>query len=51
MTIKDVMAKYKTSRTTVYKWIKNGLPVHRIGKLLRFNESEVEGWVCQYEKK
>ena len=51
MTIKDVMSKYKTSRSTVYKWIKNGLPVHKIGNLLRFDESEVEGWVREYEKK
>lgn len=34
------------SKDTVYRWIENrGLPAHRIGRLWKFQLSEVDDWV------
>ena len=34
------------NRETVYRWIsKKGLPAHKIGRIFRFQISEVDEWV------
>lgn len=30
--VKDIMTMYKVSKTTVYNWIKLGLPVIKVGR-------------------
>jgi excisionase family DNA binding protein len=45
ITIKEVMALYKVSRTTVQKWMKQGLPYSKVGRLVRFDAGEVAKWV------
>lgn len=44
LTTKDIMAKYKVTRMTVYNWVKQGMPNYKFGKLIRFSEEEVEKW-------
>lgn len=41
------IAKYLgVSTDSVYRWVEQrGLPVHRVGRLLRFKCSEVDEWV------
>ena len=44
--IKDISKYLGVSSDTVYKWIdKNGMPCHRMGKLWKFQKSEVDAWV------
>lgn len=43
--IRDVMLLFGVSRTTVYKWMKSGMPHVYVGKLLFFDESQVLDWV------
>lgn len=47
VTVKDIMGLYKVTKTTVYNWIKEGMPHHKFGKLTRFIESEVDEWLKQ----
>lgn len=39
--IKDVMRKYNVSRATVYNWIKQGLPIIKVGKITFIEENEL----------
>jgi excisionase family DNA binding protein len=45
ITVKDIMAMYKVSKSTVYNWIDEGLPMYKFGKSTRFVESEVDEWL------
>lgn len=45
ITVKDIMALYKVSKSTVYNWIEYGMPSHKFGKSRRFVESEIDEWV------
>ena len=45
ITVKEVMAAYKVSRTTVQKWMKQGLPYSKVGRLVRFDADEVAKWI------
>lgn len=41
----EVAAHLGIQKPTVYRWIRTGgLPAHRMGRLLRFKLSEVDGW-------
>jgi excisionase family DNA binding protein len=34
------------TRDSIYRWIdRKGLPAHRVGRLWKFQVSEVDGWV------
>jgi len=34
------------SKDTLYAWISNrGLPAHRVGRLWKFQRTEVDGWI------
>ena len=44
--IKEISKYLGVSSDTVYKWIdKNGMPCHRMGRLWKFQKSEVDAWV------
>lgn len=45
ITVKDIMSKYKVTKTAVYKWIEKGMPSYKFGKLRRFVELEVDEWM------
>jgi excisionase family DNA binding protein len=46
--IKDVAAMFGVSRSTVYKWMKEGMPHVHVGKLLFFQASALEAWVFSH---
>lgn len=34
------------SKETIYKWLeRKSIPAHRVGKLWRFDSSEIDGWI------
>lgn len=47
--ITDVMEKLKVSRPTIYKWIKNGLPVIKVGGLTFIDEEELKKFLKKGE--
>lgn len=51
LTIKDLMEKYKVSRTAIYNWINKGLPVLKIGGVVRFDQEQVNAWIEQTNRK
>jgi excisionase family DNA binding protein len=50
ITVQDIMKLYKVTKTTVYNWIKQGMPYYKFGKLTRFIESEVDEWLKQIQE-
>lgn len=46
MAIPDLCAYLGISKETVYRLIKaNKIPVHKLGKLYRFNRVEIDKWM------
>ena len=45
LTVEEVCKWLKTSRATVNRWRKQGMPFVKAGKLVRFKKSEVEQWL------
>jgi len=46
MTVEDVAEYLRVKASTVYEWASNGkLPGVKVGRLWRFERSEVEKWV------
>lgn len=43
-TIEDVRRHFQVSRSTVYEWMKVGLPSVKIDGVLRFDERDVKAW-------
>jgi len=43
--VKETMALFGVSRTTIYKWMKDGMPHIYVGKLLFFEKDKVVEWV------
>lgn len=43
--IRDVMKMFGISHTTVYVWIKKGMPCVHVGKLIFFDEKNILEWV------
>lgn len=39
--VKDVMQKFNVCKTTVYKWINQGLPIVKSGKITFIEEEEL----------
>ena len=44
VTVRELMQLYKCSKSTIYNWIDEGLPVYKFGRMTRFIESEVDEW-------
>lgn len=46
LSVEEVAQYLGISKETIYRWLeKKKIPVHRIGKLWKFQLSEVESWV------
>lgn len=45
VTVKELMKLYMCSKSTIYNWIDEGLPVYKFGRMTRFIEREVDEWV------
>jgi len=44
--VEEVATHLGVAKDSVYRWVEaKGLPAHRVGRLLRFKLSEVDGWV------
>ena len=48
--VSDVQKMFDIDRTTVYNWIKMGLPSYRVGGGRRFHLEEVKAWATQRTK-
>jgi excisionase family DNA binding protein len=46
LSVDDVAAYLGIRRGTVYKWVeRSGLPARKVGRLLKFKQSEIDAWV------
>lgn len=46
VTVEEVAQHLGVAKDTVYRWReRNGLPAHRVGRLWKFQISEVDDWV------
>lgn len=46
LTIDEVAGHLKVTRDTVYGYIADrGMPAHKIGRVWRFDQSEVDDWI------
>ena len=45
---KDLEQKYQVSRATIDNWKKAGMPFLKIGRSVRFDETEVEKWILEH---
>lgn len=39
--VKDIMIKYRVSKTTIYNWVRKGLPIIKVGKITFIEEKEL----------
>ncbi|WP_109431824.1 helix-turn-helix domain-containing protein [Sulfoacidibacillus thermotolerans] len=49
MTTSELCDWLRITRTTVWKWRKEGMPYHGSGKALRYKRYEVEEWLKKRE--
>lgn len=46
LSVEEIAGHLGISKETVYRWIEsNKIPAHRIGKLWKFQASEVDAWI------
>ena len=46
MSVEEIAAHLGVKRDTVYKWIsRKQLPAHKVGRLWKFRQDEVDAWV------
>lgn len=43
--IKELCKEYSISRPTMYRWLEMGLPHHKVGNIVLFDEEEVKEWI------
>lgn len=47
LTLEEFMAKHKIARSTVYKWVKEGMPKSNLGKSVRFDQDKTDAWIIE----
>lgn len=46
ISVDDIAARLRVAKGSVYRWIdKKGLPAYRMGRLWKFEVSEIDEWV------
>lgn len=46
LSAEDIAAHLGITKDTVYSWVaEKGMPAHKVGRLWKFQVSEVDGWV------
>ena len=46
LSVEEIAAYLGIKRDTVYKWVsKKGMPAHKVGRLWKFRQEEVDEWV------
>jgi predicted DNA-binding transcriptional regulator AlpA len=48
--IPQVMEQYQISRTTLQKFLANGMPHYRVGRIFYFDPNEINDWIRSFEK-
>lgn len=43
--VKQITQQYHVSKMTVYRWIKRGLPIIKVGKITFIEEKELEKFI------
>jgi len=51
LTVSDVAALLRVTRSTIYRYKKLGIPHFKIGKSLRFTKEQVMDWVKSHQVK
>lgn len=47
--VEEVAAHLQVAEASIYRWVESkDFPAHRVGRLLRFNLSEVDEWVRRH---
>lgn len=47
LTLEEVAEKFKVTSRTIYNWIDRGMPVMKIGGVIRFDTEEIRAWMKQ----
>lgn len=46
LSVEEIAAHLGVSKDTIYAWIaKKHMPAHRVGRLWKFQQTEIDGWV------
>ena len=46
LSVEEIAQHLGVSKDTVYTWVANkGMPAHRVGRLWKFQASEIDDWV------
>ena len=45
VSLDEIAQHLGVSRDTVYRWIDRGMPAHKLGRLWKFNVSEIDEWL------
>lgn len=51
ITTKQLAQKLQVAEITIHKWRTKGLPFIKLGRSIRFNETEVAAWIQQQNSK
>ena len=46
LSVEEIAVHLGIKQDTVYKWVaKKHMPAHRVGRLLKFDKTEIDAWV------
>ncbi len=46
LTAKEVSNQYRVCRTTVFNWIKRGLPAVKVGRVIRIKDEDIKAFIA-----
>lgn len=49
LTVRQVCAQLRVSKSTVYKWLRSGLRSLKLGKLRRVRQTDLERWLERHK--
>ena len=48
LSVEEIAEHLGVKRETIYKWVSHkNMPAHKVGRLLKFQKSEVDQWIRQ----
>jgi len=46
LSVAEIAGYLGVKRDTIYKWVgRKGMPAHKVGRLWKFKQDEIDGWV------
>ena len=51
LTTKELVEQLKVNASTIHRWRKEGMPVRKLGTLVRFNYDDVIKWIEEEKNK